>query len=207
MIVKICGITRDEDARAAAQAGASAVGFIFVRSSKRWIEPARAREIISGLPSSVIPVGVFVNAPREQVRDVIATTGIRLLQFHGDEPPDEACGYGLPLWKGFRVKPDFDVRALARYAADGFLLDTFVEGMDGGTGRPFNWEIALAAKEYGPIILSGGINPDNVADAIRKVGPYAIDVNSGVETSPGVKDAAKINRLFDVLRQTKESLC
>lgn len=207
MKVKICGITREEDAATAVGAGADALGFIFVRSSKRWIEPERARGIINRLPAHVIPVGVFVDASRHEIREVIRTTGIRLIQLHGDEMPDDVAGLPVPVWKAFRVKPEFDIGTLGKYTVDGFLLDTFAEGMEGGTGRTFNWAVAVAAKRFGPVILSGGITPGNVAAAVRTVAPYAIDVNSGVESSPGVKDAAKIERLFSALRQTKESSC
>jgi phosphoribosylanthranilate isomerase len=207
MKVKICGITREEDAWTAVQAGADALGFIFVRASKRWIEPERARAIITGLPPGVIPVGVFVNAPRQEIGNVVETAGIRLLQLHGEESPEDASGFGVPVWKGFRVRPGFDLRSLSGYAVNGFLLDNYVAGMYGGTGRTFDWETAIAAKKYGPIILSGGITPDNVVEAMRRVAPYAIDVNSGVESAPGVKDADKIHRLFEAVRKKKESLC
>lgn len=204
MLVKICGITREEDARAAVRAGADLLGFIFVRSSKRWVEPERARAIISTLPSKVIPVGVFVNSARKEICDIISTAGIRLLQLHGDESPGDTLGYGLPVWKAFRVGPDFDLRSLQQYEADGLLLDSYAEGANGGTGKTFDWEIAVSAKRYGPIILSGGVTPENVAGAVWKVAPYALDVNSGVESAPGVKDPARIDRLFEVLRNIKE---
>jgi phosphoribosylanthranilate isomerase len=207
MKVKICGITRREDAAAAVQAGADALGFIFVPSSKRWISPEEARTIIAGLPGHVTPVGVFANASRAEIRDTAERTGIRLIQLHGDESPEQVSGYSLPIWKAFRVGPAFHVGGLAEYRVDGFLLDTYVEGIQGGTGRQFDWEIAIAAKRYGPIILSGGITPDNIAAAVTRVAPFAIDVNSGVESSPGIKDRTQIVRLFNALRRTKESLC
>lgn len=199
MIVKICGITRKEDAAIVVAAGADALGFIFVQSSRRYICPERARAIIAGLPAEVTPVGVFVNAPRQEICDVIEKTGIRLVQLHGTEPPEDVLGLPVPVWKAFRVKPEFDVRALGKYPVDGFLLDTFVEGIDGGTGRQFDWDVAIAAKRFGPVIVSGGINPENVAAAVLKASPYAIDVNSGVESGPGLKDAGKIERLFNAI--------
>lgn len=204
MIVKICGITRHQDAAVAIRAGAAALGFVFHGSSKRWIEPARAREIITGLPPHVTPVGVFVNASRAEIRGVVEKTGIRLIQLHGDETPEEATGFDLPVWKAFRVTPEFDVASLAAFPVEGYLLDTYVEGMNGGTGKTFDWGTAVAAKKYGRIILSGGITSENVGRAFREVGPYAVDVSSGVELSPGFKDAVKIARLFDAIRQTKE---
>jgi phosphoribosylanthranilate isomerase len=201
MKVKICGITREEDARLAVRAGADALGFIFVKTSKRWIPPERAAAIITDLPSQVLPVGVFVNTPVEEIRRMMDITGIRLVQLHGDETPQEASDLGAPVWKAFRVGPAFDVTTLAAYTVDGYLLDTMVDGMMGGTGKIFNWQIAVGAKQYGPVILSGGITPDNVQQAIREVSPYAIDVSSGVEASPGRKDPARISRLFDAIRR------
>jgi phosphoribosylanthranilate isomerase len=201
MKVKICGITREEDARLAVRAGADALGFVFVKTSKRWIPPERAAAIITDLPSQVLPVGVFVNTPGEEIRRLMDVTGIRLVQLHGDETPQEASDLGAPVWKTFRVGPAFDATALAAYNVDGYLLDTMVDGMMGGTGKTFNWQIAVGAKQYGPVILSGGITPDNVQQAIREVSPYAIDVSSGVEASPGRKDPARIARLFDAIRR------
>jgi phosphoribosylanthranilate isomerase len=201
MKVKICGITREEDARLAVRAGADALGFVFVKTSKRWIPPERAAAIITDLPSQVLPVGVLVNTPGEEIRRLMDVTGIRLVQLHGDETPQEASDLGAPVWKTFRVGPAFDATALAAYNVDGYLLDTMVDGMMGGTGKTFNWQIAVGAKQYGPVILSGGITPDNVQQAIREVSPYAIDVSSGVEASPGRKDPARIARLFDAIRR------
>jgi phosphoribosylanthranilate isomerase len=146
-------------------------------------------------------VGVFVNTPGEEIRRLMDVTGIRLVQLHGDETPQEASDLGAPVWKTFRVGPAFDATALAAYNVDGYLLDTMVDGMMGGTGKTFNWQIAVGAKQYGPVILSGGITPDNVQQAIREVSPYAIDVSSGVEASPGRKDPARIARLFDAIRR------
>ncbi len=204
MKVKICGITRQEDALAAVRAGADAVGFIFVRSSKRWIEPEKARAIIGTLPPSVIPVGVFVNAGRDAISAIIEVSGIRLIQLHGEESPEEASSFPLPVWKGFRVGPSFDLGSLAAYQVEGYLLDSYVAGMHGGSGRRFDWNVAVAAKKYGRVILSGGITPENVGEAMRDVAPYAIDVSSGVESSPGLKDEAKMRQLF---KAVKESLC
>jgi phosphoribosylanthranilate isomerase len=201
MKVKICGITREEDAKAAVLAGADALGFVFVRSSKRWIGPEHARVIIEGLPPQVLPVGVFVDTPAEEIRRVVGITGVQLVQLHGDETPAEASAVGMPVWKAFRVGTAFDVACLSRYAVDGFLLDAHVEGQAGGTGKTFDWRIAVAAKPFGRIILSGGITADNAARAVRDVAPYAIDVSSGVESSPGIKDPLQIVRLFDAIRR------
>lgn len=200
MMVKICGITRAEDAHAAADEGAAAVGFIFVRSSPRYIVPEAARDIIAELPPFVCPVGVFVNEPRPDVLGAIAVTGIRCLQFHGEETPAETAGYPVPVIKAFRVGDGFDPSVIGAYALPAYLLDASVDGLRGGTGRTFDWRRAKEASRFGRIILSGGITPDNIARAALAVVPYAIDVSSGVESSPGVKDRGKIRSLFENLR-------
>ncbi|MEO8167014.1 MAG: phosphoribosylanthranilate isomerase, partial [bacterium] len=185
MKVKVCGITNLEDAHMSVDAGADALGFIFVHSSPRYIEPARANEIIKTLPPFVTPVGVVADIEREEVNEILATSGVRCIQFHGNEDASDICGYRQPVIKVFRVKEEFDVRQLKNFPTRTFLLDTFVDGMKGGTGKTFDWLIAVEAKKYGRIILSGGLTPGNVAEAIAAVRPYAIDVNSGVEVSPG----------------------
>lgn len=207
MRVKVCGITREEDALVAVQEGAHMLGFIFVPSSPRYVGPESARSIIAQLPDDVLPVGVFVNATTAEIRKNVDTTGIRLIQLHGDESPEAVRGFDLPIWKAFRVRPGFDPSTLMRFTVDGFLLDAYVPGQNGGTGTTFDWEFAVAAKKLGRIILSGGITSENVAEAIRTVSPYAIDVSSGVESSPGIKDARKVKQLFDAIRKTQESPC
>ncbi len=200
MKVKVCGITNLEDAHMSVDAGADALGFIFVHSSPRYIEPARANEIIKTLPPFVTPVGVVADIEREEVNEILSASGVRCIQFHGNEDASDICGYQQPVIKAFRVKEDFDVRQLKNFPTPTFLLDTFVDGMNGGTGKTFDWSIAVEAKKYGRIILSGGLTPGNVAEAIAAVRPYAIDVNSGVEVSPGKKDKNKLNELFSALR-------
>jgi phosphoribosylanthranilate isomerase len=199
--VKICGIIRGEDALRAVADGVDALGFIFVPSSVRFIMPEAAREIICTLPPFVTPVGVFVNAHRAEIMRVLELTGIRCLQLHGDELPEDTEGYPVPVCKGFRVRPDFNVTYLSGYHTRACLLDTFVEGSHGGTGRAFDWNIAVQAKQYARIILGGGITPQNVTQAIRTVRPYAIDVSSGVESAPGIKDAEKIVHLMQEVRK------
>jgi len=198
--VKICGITRLEDALAAAEEGASAVGFIFVPSSPRRIDTGAAAAIIRALPPFVTPVGVFVNAPRETVVRTIDATGIRCLQLHGDEPPGDTAGYPLPVIKAFRVGEGFDPAVMDAYSVQACLLDASVPGMLGGTGRTFDWEIARRAARSRRIILSGGITPANAARAVAEVRPYAIDLSSGVESAPGIKERSKIRDLFESLR-------
>jgi phosphoribosylanthranilate isomerase len=200
MTVKICGITRLEDALLAAGEGAAAVGFIFAPSSPRYIDPESAGCIIRSLPPFVTPVGVFVNEPRESILRTIAVAGVRCLQLHGDETPADTEGYHLPVIKSFRVQQGFNPGVLAGYLTTAHLLDAYAPGAYGGTGQTFDWEIALHAGRYGSIILSGGITPENVVSAIRMARPYAIDVSSGVESSPGVKDPDKIRRLFQNIR-------
>jgi len=200
MIVKICGITRLEDALVSAKEGVAAVGFIFVRSSPRYIAPDAAAEVIRKLPPFVCPVGVFVNEARGDVLATIGQTGIRCLQFHGEERPSDTAGYPVPVIKAFHVDEEFDPTVMASYRLPAYLLDTSVAGMHGGTGRTFDWRKALEASHYGRIILSGGITPENAAIASRTVRPYAIDVNSGVESSAGIKDAQRIRDLFENLR-------
>ncbi len=200
MRVKICGITRREDAESAIEAGAGALGFVFIPSSRRYITPADAGTIVRSLPPLVSTVGVFADAPRHDVLSAIRNSGISCLQFHGHERPEEMRGYPLPVYKAFRVAPDFDVNMLATFPGPAYLLDTFVEGEVGGTGRSFDWQVAVGAKRFGQIILAGGLTPENVTEAIRVVSPYAIDVSSGVEDSPGVKNRERIRALLDAVK-------
>ena len=201
MIVKICGITRLEDALASAEEGAAAVGFIFVRSSPRYIAPGAAAEIIAELPPFICPVGVFVNEPRGEILSTIERTGIRCLQLHGEEQPAETAGYTVPVIKSFHVTEEFDPSVMPSYRLPAYLLDTSVAGMHGGTGKTFDWRKAVEASRFGRIILSGGITPENAAAACRTVRPYAIDVSSGVESSAGIKDRVRIRNLFENLRK------
>jgi len=198
--VKICGITRLEDALAAVEEGASAVGFIFVPSSPRRVAAAAAASIIRRLPPFVTPVGVFVNEAREAILRTIDETGIRCLQLHGDESPDETQGYPLPVIKSFRVGEGFDIARLRAYDAAAYLLDTAVPGVYGGTGKTFDWAIARRATAVGRIVLGGGITPGNVARAATESGAYAIDLSSGVESAPGIKDRKRMRELFENLR-------
>lgn len=199
--IKICGITRIEDALAAIAAGADALGFVFYARSPRAVTPAQASVIIAALPPFVTTVGLFVDMPRAELTRLLSEVPLDLLQFHGDEGPDDCAGYGRPYIKALRVKAGDDVAAaIARYpAASGILLDTFVAGTPGGTGEAFDWSLVPqdAAK---PLILAGGLTPENVADAVRQVRPYAVDVSGGVEASKGIKDAAKIQAFIQQAR-------
>lgn len=191
--IKICGITRAEDAEAAVEAGADAVGFMFFEGSSRYVTPETARTIISYLPPFVAKVGVFVNAARDTITRTIQETGIDTLQFHGEEPPEACRGFGLKTIKAFRVQGKDMLALMPRYDVDAWLLDSFVTGQRGGTGVTFNWELAVHACSLGtPVILAGGLNPDNIDRAVQQVQPFGVDVSSGVESAPGKKDAALI---------------
>jgi phosphoribosylanthranilate isomerase len=199
--VKICGITRLEDALLAAQSGAHALGFVFYAPSPRYIAPDRAAEIIHALPPFVTPVGLFVDASAGEVRRVLACARVSLLQFHGAETPAFCGQFGLPYMKAVRVKPGLDlIQYASRYsAAKALLLDACVDGIHGGTGATFDWQLVPDTLPL-PTVLSGGLTAENVADAIRKVRPMAVDVSSGVERAKGIKDAAKIAAFMSGVR-------
>ena len=191
--VKICGITRVEDALSAVEQGADAIGLVFYDQSPRNVSINQAVEIASHIPAFVSVVGLFVNAEPSFINEVISNVKIDLLQFHGDESPEECASYSLPFIKAIRVKSDTN---LVQYAIDystakALLLDAYTKGVAGGTGHVFDWNL-IPKRLAKPIILAGGLNADNVAQAIQQVMPYAVDVSGGVEASKGIKDAAKI---------------
>ena len=191
--IKICGVTRVDDALAAARLGAHALGFVFYAKSPRNVAPKRAAEILRALPPFVTAVGLFVNAEARDVDRVLEQVPLDLLQFHGEEAPEFCDRFRVPYIKAVHVKAGLDLLQYAQLysAARGLLLDAFVEGAHGGTGTAFDW--SLIPRELPlPVILLGGLNPDNVAAAVRRVRPWAVDVSSGVETSPGIKDPRKI---------------
>lgn len=198
---KICGITRIEDALAVVEAGADAIGLVFYGKSPRAVSVEQAAAILHALPPFVTTVGLFVDMPRDELLQLLQRLPLDLLQFHGDESPADCEGYGRPYIKALRVRPGEDVAAaMAPYTgARGILLDTFVEGVPGGTGASFDWSLVPedAAK---PIILAGGLDAGNVATAIRQVRPYAVDVSGGVEASKGIKDADKIRAFVRAVR-------
>lgn len=198
--IKICGVTRLEDALAAAQLGVDALGFNFWPGSKRFVTPEAAGRIIDRLPPFVVPVGVFVNQTEEELRAIAAESGIQVFQLHGDEPP-ELCGrLHLPVVKAIPVDQVRSLSRLLSYEVQAFLLDTPSRGF-GGTGKPFDWSLAEGVSEVAPVILAGGLTPANVADAIRAVRPWAVDVASGVESAPGVKDPEKMSRFVAAVRE------
>jgi phosphoribosylanthranilate isomerase len=201
--IKICGITNLEDALLAADLGANALGFIFYAKSPRSLKPETAREIISQLPPLVLSVGVFVNEEAAVVHELAARVGLDWVQLHGQESPEYCRSLGRRVLKGFRIKDEASLQELPAYrgAVQALLLDTYKQGRTGGTGEAFDWELAVRAKRYGPIVLAGGLTAENVAHAVATVRPQAVDVASGVEAAPGKKDPEKLRKFFGALRQ------
>lgn len=191
--VKICGITSVQDALTAVKHGADAIGLVFYAPSSRNVSIAQAQEIARQIPAFVSVVGLFVNAEASFVNKVISQVKINLLQFHGDETPEACNQFSLPFIKAIRVKPDTNLIqcAIDFSAAKALLLDTYTEGLMGGTGHVFDWDL-IPKQMAKPVILAGGLTADNVAQAIQKVQPYAVDVSGGVEMSKGIKDTDKI---------------
>jgi len=191
--VKICGITRPEDALAAARAGAHAIGLVFYAKSPRYVTPARAAEIIRVLPPFVTTVGLFVNAQAEEVRAALTEAPVGLLQFHGDETPEFCRQFKRPYVKAMRMKPGVNLLQYARdyHDAKALLLDNYVEDLHGGSGTAFDWSLIPRGLPL-PVILSGGLTPENVMEAVRRVRPSAVDVSSGVESAKGIKDTQKV---------------
>jgi len=199
--VKICGVARVEDARAAARYGAHAIGLVFYRPSPRYVAPQLAREIIRALPPFVTAVGLFVDAAADEVREVIAVAPVGLLQFHGSESPEFCRRFGVPYMKAVRVRPGTDLLQYARdyHDAKALLLDAYVAGTHGGTGQSFDWSLIPRTLPL-PVVLSGGLDARNVIGAIQQVRPWAVDVSSGVESAPGIKDAGKIAAFISGVR-------
>ena len=195
--VKICGITNLADARAAIAAGADALGFVFVPGTPRFIAPDLAGEIVRELPPFIARVGLFVDAETRTVAEVLVRSGMDTLQFHGEETPDLVRQFrrAVKVMKAFRVRGEETLMRLSAYAdaVDAILLDAYVAGAHGGTGAQFDWKLAVQARDLGrPLVLAGGLTPANVAEAVRTVRPYGVDVSSGVESAPGRKDPAKL---------------
>ena len=199
--VKICGVTSAADALMAAEAGADMIGLMFYDQSPRHITLATAVEISRALPPFVQRVGVFVNPAEAVVTRAIAECGLSLLQFHGDEASDFCTQFGLMSLKVIRVRNAESLKQLDNFHTDAFLLDAYSKNGLGGTGERFNWDLAEAAQKFGkPIFLAGGLTPENVADAVKQVRPFAVDVSSGVESVPGKKDAAKVRAFITAVR-------
>ena len=204
--VKICGITRVDDAISAVNAGADAIGLVFYAPSPRCVSIAQAKAIVAAIPPFVSVVGLFVNATTAEIQSVLLQVRLDIIQFHGDETPqhcEQTCAQiNLPYYKAIRVKPDPNLLqyAIDFKAAKALLLDTYSEQAYGGTGHVFDWNL-IPKNLTKPIILAGGLVPDNVTDAIKKVQPYAVDVSGGVESSKGIKDAAKIAAFMQAVKE------
>lgn len=203
--IKICGITNYEDAKLASDLGADAVGFIFADSPRR-IEPKDALKISRELPPFIMRVGVFVNANEFVIEKIADELKLDVIQLSGEESPDFCTRFEPKVIKTFHVKDESSFESMEDYEVDGYLLDTFVPGTSGGTGQTFNWDLAVKAKAHGPVILSGGLTPENVVEAILKVRPYAVDVSSGIEKYPGKKDPDKLKAFIDSVKRCRDIL-
>jgi phosphoribosylanthranilate isomerase len=202
VLVKICGITRLEDALAAARLGADWVGFNFWPRSRRYIAPEAAASIVAALPASVLPVGVMVDPSAGELARAVQVSGVRTIQLHGDEPPALCASAAVPVVKGIRVRDAHSLAALASYEVSAFLLDSATPGY-GGSGAAFDWSLASEVAAEVPLWLAGGLTPDNVSEAVRRVRPRGVDVASGVESAPGVKD----ERLMESFIRNAKSAC
>jgi phosphoribosylanthranilate isomerase len=199
--VKICGITSVADAQAAVTAGADALGFMFYRPSSRFVSSGQAAEIIRSLPPFVVRVGVFVDATEREVGETIEQTGINALQFHGSEGPEYIRRFRAPVVKAFRLRDRASLERFTEYEGIPWLVDSFVPGQLGGTGAVCDWQLAAeAARRASCLILAGGLTPSNVARAVEQVRPYGVDVSSGVEAAPGIKDPARMKAFVQAAR-------
>ena len=204
MEIKICGITNLEDAANACAFGADALGFIFYKKSPRYITPETAKNIIKNLPHAFIRVGVFVNHEIKAVRDIYKFCGLDLIQLHGDESPEYCRQFPVSvLIKALSPRSEDDLSIAKNYPVKAILIDARDPGLYGGTGRKSNWEMAVKVKETHPLVLSGGLNPDNILEAIETVLPNAVDVNSGVEASPQKKDSEKMKNIIEMVHAIK----
>ncbi|HLG15817.1 MAG TPA: phosphoribosylanthranilate isomerase [Blastocatellia bacterium] len=199
--IKICGVRSVDEARTALDLGADALGFNFWPRSPRYISPDNARQVISQLPPVAAFIGVFVDEDAQRIINIAAQVGLGAVQLHGDESPEFCALLGsIKVIKALRVGRDFDIARIRDYRASAILLDARVEGNYGGTGHSFDWDVAVAAKQFAPIILAGGLTAENVGDAIRRVQPLAVDVCSGVEAEPGRKDPLKMRAFVSAVR-------
>jgi phosphoribosylanthranilate isomerase len=204
--IKVCGITGVEDARSAVAAGADGLGFIFVSESPRLVDPEMVRTITGDLPPFVDSIGVFVDEDIKVVEELINYCRLKLVQLHGSESPEYCKEISCPVIKSFAVHEGTESSILAEYAevASGFLLDTYHKDMAGGTGKVFDWNLVKKIRPPGPVILAGGLTPENVGEAILQVKPFAVDVNSGVEYQPGRKNIDKLKTFADEVRKADD---
>ena len=198
--VKICGITHLADALTAVEAGADALGFVFAPNTPRFVEPDRVAAITAQLPPFVTTVGVFVSKDAAKIRAITDRCRLDVVQLHADVPPEFCRALNGRVIKAVRVKDESSLSILSDYDVNAFLLDTYIKGKMGGTGQVFDWDLAMKAKTYGQIIVAGGLNPDNVAQAVCRVNPYGVDVGSGVESRPGRKDPHKIRDFINAVK-------
>ena len=203
--VKVCGMTQLKDAAFAVQQGADAVGFIFYKNSPRSVTMNTARDIILKLPPLVDTVGVFVYESVDRINKIVKYWGVDLVQLHGEESPAFCKKIQRRVIKAFRVKDLQSVKQLEKYSVSGYLLDTFSDNVHGGTGKTFDWNLALPAKKIGPVILAGGLTARNILQAIRQARPYGVDVCSGVEKLPGIKDPEKVRAFLKNIRSGSKS--
>ena len=203
--VKICGITSYKDADIAVSYGASAIGMIFYQDSPRYIYSAKVKEWISAIPEKVKKVGVFVNEKKKNINTIVEELKLDYIQLHGDESPEYCDKMIKPVVKAFQIGTDFDPDVLNNYEVHAFLFDTYQKGIHGGTGKSFNWGLISDLKIDTPIILSGGLNSENIIKGIETVQPSAIDVNSGVESEPRVKDRTKVEKLFNIIKHSNHN--
>lgn len=202
--VKVCGITNLEDALKVVYYGADAIGFIFHKKSPRYVSPSKARKIIEGLPPFVTPVGVFVNQKERAVRDVCKFTRISTVQFHGDEDTVYCKRFkDFKIIKAFRIGLDFSPMMVNKYKVDAVLFDAYQEDLYGGTGKTFKWDLIKNEKVNKPVILSGGLNPENIFEGIETIKPFGVDVSSGVEKMPGIKNPKLIRAFFEAIKTVK----
>ena len=198
--VKICGVTSVAEAELCVEAGADAIGLNFYPRSPRFLEPARARKIVDAIGGAALTVGVFVDATLDEIRALQHSTGFRCVQLHGDEPPELLAELLPHAYKAMRVKDESSIADARRYPGEHILLDAYVPGEPGGTGHRFQWELALPLARERKVTLAGGLRPDNVADAIQAVHPFCVDVASGVEARPGVKDHAAVRAFIEAAK-------
>ena len=205
MKIKICGITNADDARLCVECGVDALGFIFVEHTPRYITPDAAARIVAILPPFVTPVGVFWDHAPGHVKAVAEQCGLGALQFHGEESPEDLQDYRLPVIKTLKVAGGADLDRMASYRVAAFLLDSPSRWSEGEARPPIPWDVAAAAARRHPVLLSAGLTPDNVAEAVRRVRPYGVDVNSGVEAHPGRKDEPRVRRFVAEVRAAEGS--
>lgn len=206
--IKVCGMTQRSDIESAVRLGVDALGFIFVKESPRYISPEAVREIATGVPPFVNTVGVFKNEDPAIVHEIVQYCGLSVVQLHGSEPPEYSETITCKVMKAFRIQTDTDPAHLETYrgVVTGFLLDAYQKGAAGGTGKTFDWQLVNKLSPPGPVILAGGIGPENVRAAILAVRPFAVDVNSMVEFEPGIKDMKKLKALIEEVRKVDQGL-